>query len=222
MLRKAYGNVAAGTTPLGNKRNPLDELVFIQLSVRTPEREYEAMYRALRKFVRGSWARLLAADEDAAVIVLHHGGMARVKVHRLTQTFVKLRNRFGRVTLAPLRYMSDDEAEAILLDLPGIGRKVARCIMLYSLDRNVFPVDTHCFRLLERLGFAIRGRTYRQSHDRLQARIPWRIRRALHVNLIRHGRAVCTPHHPKCPDCVLLSVCPTGHRRTREISRNRS
>lgn len=212
-LRKNYGNVVVGATPLGNKRNPLDELVFIQLSVRTPEREYEVTYRAFRRFVRGCWGRLLTADENAAVVVLRRGGMARVKVRRLMQTFAMLREQFGRVTLAPLRYMSDDEAETALLNLPGVGKKVARCVLLYSFDRNVFPVDTHCFRMLERLGLTTRDRTYRQSHDDLQARIPPPIRRSLHVNLVRHGRAVCTPHQPNCPDCVLLPFCPTGRQR---------
>lgn len=215
-LRSAYGEVPRGSTPLGNKRNPLDELVFIQLSVRTPEREYEAIYRAFRRFVGGRWERLLTADQEVAVEVLRRGGMARVKVSRLTGTFTQLQKRFGRVTLAPLRGMVDEAAERVLLELPGVGRKVARCVLLYALDRDVFPVDSHCFRLLERLGCTAPGRAYRQSHDELQALVPPSLRRSLHVNFIRHGRAICLPQEPHCGSCVLLSECPSGQQRERE------
>jgi endonuclease III len=213
-LRAVYGEVPRGSAPLGNKRNPLDELVFIQLSVRTPEREYGTIYRALHQLVRGRWERLLSVDVERAVAVLRRGGMARIKVQRLSETFRSLQARFGRVTLAPLRRMADAAAEGLLLELPGVGKKVARCILLYSLDRDVFPVDTHCFRILERLGLVPHGRTYRQSHDALQALVPSSIRRSLHVNLVRHGRMTCTPHQPRCRECALLACCPTGQRRT--------
>lgn len=216
-LRASFGEVPHGIIPLGNKRNPLDELVFIQLSVRTPEREYEETYRAFRRLVGGRWERLLSLDAERAITVLRRGGMAHVKVHRLMETFSMLRVRFGRVTLAPLRAMSDADAEALLLGLPGVGKKVARCILLYSLDRDVFPVDTHCFRVLDRLRLVPPGRKYRNAHDDIQSLIPPPLRRSLHVNLVRHGRTTCTPRHPRCSSCVLLPCCPTGQQRMREL-----
>lgn len=218
ILRKLYGDVPRRSTPLGNKSNPLDELVFIQLSVRTPEREYETIYRALRRLVGGKWERLLSVESERAIAVLQRGGMARMKVQRLGDSFRLLQSHFGRVTLAPLRPMSDTDAEALLVQLPGVGKKVARCVLLYSLDRDVFPVDTHCFRVLERLGLVPQRLTYRQAHDHLQSIIPKPVRRSLHVNLIRHGRAICTPHHPQCPECPLLHCCPTGKRRIGEMN----
>lgn len=132
--------------------------------------------------------------------------------------FRLLQSRFGRVTLAPLRIMSDTEAEAMLLQLPGVGKKVARCVLLYSLHRDVFPVDTHCFRVLKRLGLVPQHLAYRQAHDALQSAVPKPARRSLHVNLIRHGRAVCTAHHPQCPACPLLQCCPTGKHRVVETN----
>jgi endonuclease III len=213
-LRAVYGAVSSTPAPLGNKRNPLDELVFIQLSVRTPEREYQTIYRELRRLVGGRWERLLSMDTRRPVAALRRGGMARVKVQRLRASFRILRKRFGRVTLAPLRVMSDAEAEAMLLELPGVGRKVARCILLYSLNREVFPVDSHCFRVLERLRIAPPGLTYTRAHDPIQAIVPVALRQSLHVNLIHHGRKICTPHRPRCAECVLLHYCPTGQQRT--------
>ena len=216
-LRNLYGNVSHISAPLGNKPNPLDELVYIQLSVRTPEREYETIYRALRRLVGGKWERLLSVESERAVAVLQRGGMARMKVQRLTDSFRMLQSHFGRVTLAPLRRMANTEAEVLLLQLPGVGKKVARCILLYSLGRDVFPVDSHCFRVLERLGWAPQGLTYRRAHDPLQSLIPKPVRRSLHVNLIRHGRTICTPHNPHCSGCALLRCCPTGKHRMDEM-----
>jgi endonuclease III len=91
-----------------------------------------------------------------------------------------------------------------------VGPKVARCVLLYSLDRQVFPVDSHCRRVLGRLGFLPPRVDIKASHDFLQAIVPTEIRRSLHVNLIHHGRQICVPRTPDCGRCALLSLCPTG------------
>ena len=201
------------TAPLGNKRNPLDELIYIQLSVRTREGAYMSTYPALRRLAGGSWERLTQFREDAIVRAIHGGGMARVKVHRILRMLDRIRERFGRVTLAPLRSMSDEEAEHLLRDLPGVGPKVARCVLLYSLDRSVFPVDSHCRRVLMRLGLLPRGVDVKSAHDFLQALVPTQLRKTLHINLVHHGRAVCIPGVPRCGVCVLRARCPTGRAR---------
>lgn len=212
-LRCEYGDVPPGSTPLGNKRNPLDELIFIQLSVRTRETAYLGTYPALRKLVGRAWARLLVLPDAEVLRVLEPGGMARVKLDRLRGQLARIRARFGRVTLAPLRTMEDGEIEAFLRSLPGVGPKVSRCVMLYSLDRDVFPVDSNCHRVLDRLGFLPAGVHVKAGHDFLQALVPDGIRRSLHVNLIYHGRDRCIPGPPRCETCPLLDLCPTGQRR---------
>jgi endonuclease III len=204
-LRRAYL-----TAPLGNKSNPLDELVYIQLSIRTREGAYQETYRALRRLVRGSWQRLASLPTTDVQSALTAGGMARMKHRRLLTTFELLSARFGRVTLSPLRRMSDSDAEGVLRSLPGVGPKVARCVLLYSLGRNVFPVDSHCYRVLGRLGLVPPGLGHRGSHDLLNALVPPRLRGRLHVNLVHHGRSVCLPTNPRCHGCVLRDICPMG------------
>jgi len=201
-LRKSHGADA-----LGNKRNPLDELIYIQLSVRTRESAYQATYPALRRLVGGSWARLLELSDRQLLDALQGGGMATTKISRLRGITKGIRERFGRVSLAPLKKMSDADAEKILRALPGVGPKVARCVLLYSLDRNVFPVDTHCRRVLTRLGVMRERVDIKASHDYLQPLVPVGIRRSLHMNLVHHGRSVCVPRRPKCASCVLLDLC---------------
>ena len=207
-LRREYR-----TASLGNKRNPLDELIYIQLSVRTREGTYHSTYPSLRRLAGGRWDRLREIPVKAIVQSIRAGGMAGVKVARIRGMLDVIAKRFGRATLSPLGRMNDDDAESFLRSLPGVGPKVARCVMLYSLDREVFPVDSHCRRVLARLGLLPEDVDIKQAHDFLQALVPKPIRRSLHVNLVHHGRAVCAPVNPRCGECVLLARCPSGRLR---------
>jgi endonuclease III len=210
-LRKQYR-----TAPLGNLPDPLDELVFIQLSIRTRDGSYLDTYENLRDLVDGDWERLLTTPEDALLGVLRGGGMARVKVDRLKRQIAAIREWFGSATLDPLHDFTDQEAESFLRGLPGVGSKAARCVLLYSLNRQVFPVDSHCLRVLIRLGVADPALNRKAAHDVLQPLVPGRIRHSLHVNLIHHGRQLCYPRSPDCQRCPLLDLCPTGVERTGE------
>ncbi|MEZ5304792.1 MAG: endonuclease III domain-containing protein [Verrucomicrobiales bacterium] len=103
--------------------------------------------------------------------------------------------RFGKLSLADLRRLPDGEVEAFLTSLKGVGKKVARCVMMYSLDRQVFPVDTHCWRIARRLGWVRPtqkdGHCSERDMDRLQERIPPARRYSLHVNMVSLGRGFC-------------------------------
>jgi endonuclease III len=137
--------------------------------------------------------------------------------------------KFGIPTLAPLTKMTDKEAEQFLISLPGVGMKVARCVLMYSLGRAVFPVDTHCWRIAYRLGWvgwkSIPSGPTRYDMDRLQELIPAGKRFSLHVNMVSHGRKICTARNPKCWECPLKDICPKigvkGHHRVQDKMRER-
>jgi endonuclease III len=205
LLRQVYQ-----TADLGNKANPLDELVYIQLSIRTREGAYQSIYSALHDLTGGDWRLLLAAPDKEILTALHAGGMAAVKLHRLRKQIHAILEAFGDATLDPLRDLDDCSAERFLTSLEGVGKKAARCVLLYSLGRDVFPVDSHCRRVLARLGFLPAGVDRKAADDFLQELVPTEIRFTLHVNLVHHGRACCVPVRPRCRDCVLLPHCPTG------------
>jgi endonuclease III len=202
------------TADLGNKANPLDELVFIQLSIRTREGTYHRIYDDLKCLVGADWSRLLELTDDEFIQVLHGGGMAAVKVRRLRDQIRAIVAAFGKATLDPLRGMNDRDAEAFLLALHGIGRKAARCVLLYSLGRDVFPVDSHCRRVMARLGLLPDCIDRKEADDYLQELVPPVHRYSLHVNLVHHGRFICVPITPKCSVCALHDLCPTGRSRT--------
>ena len=203
------------TAPLGNKRNPLDELMFIQMTVRTRNGFSAEIYKRIRREIDGKWERLLHMPVMKLQALLRPAGMAKVKAARLRGIISGIQQEFGSITLAPLASMTDEAAECFLRSLPGIGPKVARCVLLFSLGRTVFPVDTHCRRIIRRFGFLPAGIDDKKSQDFLQALVPRSIRHTLHVNLVHHGSKFCRPHPPLCGACPLSRFCPMGQTRLR-------
>jgi len=193
-----------------NRKNPLEELLFIVCSIQTDERSYRATFRSLRqRFPR--FSDLGQASESSIAKAIEVGGLSRQKASAIRKVVSAIIGRFGHPTLAPLRQMPDFECEDFLTALPGVGKKTARCVMLYSLRRDVFPVDTHCWRVCRRLGWARRtrpnGSCSPKDMDRLQAKIPLGLRFSLHVNMVSLGRETCLPHRPACGTCPICSLC---------------
>jgi endonuclease III len=203
-----------GTRSLGNKPDPLDELVFIQLSIRTREGAYHDGYRGLQELTGGAWDRLLELPMDVIAAAIAGGGMAWVKADRLRRQVAAIREKLEETSLEPLRAMSDKEAEAFLLSLPGVGPKAARCVLMYSLDREAFPVDSHCRRIMDRLGYLPPGVDRKRDHDVLQEIVPGPIRASLHVNFVHHGKSICVSGRPRCEVCPICDLCPTGRNRS--------
>jgi endonuclease III len=194
-----------------NKKNPLDELVFILCSVKRSEKVYLNAYRTLKRAFP-KYEMLANTPVRKVSKVVAWGGLQNQKAAAVKVIIKTLIEQFGKPTLAPLKKMSDDECERFLLSLPGVGKKVARCVMLYSLNRQVFPVDSHCWRITNRLGW--NKKTYdskkcsEKDMDFLQELIPPQIRFSLHVNMVSHGRKICTARSPRCNACTIIRYCP--------------
>ncbi|MCP4263906.1 MAG: endonuclease III [Planctomycetes bacterium] len=193
-----------------NKSNALDELIFIICSTRTAENIYMSVYKALKKKFP-TCKSLCHADIVQIEEILHPAGLSSKKAKYIKGALEMIVEKFGKPTLSPLKHMTSEECECFLTSLPNVGKKVARCIMMYSLDRQVFPVDTHCWRICRRLGWI---RQTRKGHscpprdmDRLQSIIPPDLRYSMHVNLVSHGRTICTETNPKCSACPLGGFC---------------
>lgn len=193
-----------------NLKDPLDELLFIICSTKTGEAGYRASFSAL-KAAFPSHHQLAEAPAEYIAEPIAAGGLAALKSKTIRTLLDAIVVRFGAPTLEPLRNMSDREAEAFLTSLPGVGKKVARCVLMYALGREVFPVDTHCWRIARRLGWIRRthkdGRCASRDMDRLQVRIPPKLRFSLHVNFISLGREICTAKQPKCGICPISAWC---------------
>ncbi len=207
-LRKRYADFAHY-----NRKNPFEELLFIICSVQTQESKYRKTYDALRrKFPK--FSDLATAKASAIAEPLMFGGLSKTKSKLIKRACRQILERFGKLSLAPLAKMSATECEAFLISLPGVGIKVARCVMLYSLGHEVFPVDTHCWRVCRRLGWvrsrARDGVCHKRDMDRLQEKIPAKLRFSLHVNLISLGREICIDGRPRCDLCPVKQLCPNA------------
>jgi endonuclease III len=94
--------------------------------------------------------------------------------------------------------------------LPGVGRKTAACVLLFSYGMRDVPVDTHVSRVGTRLGLFRAGAPFEELHDDMLAITPPGQEHELHINLLRHGRRTCHAQRPACDECALLRMCPWG------------
>jgi len=91
--------------------------------------------------------------------------------------------------------------------LPGVGRKTANVVLNVAFNEPTIPVDTHIFRVANRLQLAP-GKTPLEVEKGLERAIPKEFRVHAHHWLILHGRYVCKARVPMCPTCVLNDLCP--------------
>jgi len=190
----------------------LDELLYFMLSTRTTTPACDSAFRAFRRaFPRHDLIPECSIEELSAP--LRCVGLAQRRATDIRESWRQLRDRFGRVTLAPLRRMSVADAEALLIGLPGVGIKVARCFLMFGLHAPVFAVDTHIWRLSQRLGW-IEDQGGAAPHprgvDAIQSLVPMADPVSLHVNLIFLGRDFCNGRLQSCPACPLRAVCPSA------------
>jgi len=199
-LRLLYGRPAA--PPHGQ---PLDELILTVLSQSTNDRNRDVAFLRLRSRF-GSWDAVreapLAEVEDA----IQPGGLHRQKSVRIQEILLALDGD----DLRGLAGLPVGQARDVLTALPGVGRKTAACVLLFAFGMPDVPVDTHVSRVGTRLGLFRPGAPFEELHDDMLAITPSGQELELHVNLLRHGRRTCHSQRPRCEECALLRMCPTG------------
>jgi endonuclease III len=200
LLTKKYG-----TPRFGNPRDPLDDLIYIILSNKTTPGTARRTYKRLRKrFDR--WEEILTVPIAALRSLLRPAGLSTVKSRHIRATLRSIRERFGTCDLGSLKLLALEEAQEYLAALPGVSEKVAKCVMMYTLNFEVLPVDTHVHRISSRLGWTGRKRAD-QCHRELEALVLPTLRPNFHVACIAHGRKVCRPRVPRCYECCINCYC---------------
>ena len=198
-LRAVYGTPIA--PPHGR---PLDELILTVLSQSTNDRNRDVAFLRLRERF-SSWAQVrdapLADVEDA----IQPGGLHRQKSVRIQEI---LRALGDPPDLAHLAELPVAQARDELTALPGVGRKTAACVLLFSFGMHDVPVDTHVSRVGTRLGLFRPGAPFEELHDDMLAITRPGEELELHVNLLRHGRRTCHARRPRCEACALRRMCP--------------
>ena len=186
----------------------------------TTSPSYERVYDRL-KGAMPAWRSLTETSVADLTALIADAGLSGQRALRLKQIADRLSDDFGDISLAAVAHLDDDAAQQYLTSLPGVGVKTAKCVMMYSLGRQVLPVDTHTARVATRLALVSTGSAAAIDRD-LSDVVPATLRFDFHVNAVAHGRAVCRAVRPRCDDCVLSSLCPVGRTANRSSRRRRN
>jgi endonuclease-3 len=191
LLTKRY--TAKGMVDFGT---PEDTLIATLLSARARDEQvlkaYPGLRRAFPTLKALAEASPWAIEKQIATI-----GLYRAKAKALKALARLLIERHEG--LVP-RTMED------LIQLPGVGRKTASCVLGYAFKLPAIAVDTHVYRVAHRLGWAV-GKTPEKVETELKNQVPKPLWREVNRVLIPFGREICKPGKPQCWHCPLVTIC---------------
>jgi endonuclease-3 len=203
-LERAYG------VPENSRRSdPLDMLVQIILSQATSDTNSRRTFDALKQRFP-TWDAALRARESTIAATIQSGGLANQKAAVIKSLLRQIKQERGALDLSFLHQLPPAEAIRYLSQFRGIGPKTIACTLLFACRTEVFPLDTHIFRILRRVGLIPQKCTDRRAHEIMNALVPAGKFYSFHVNLIRHGRALCRPRDPSCERCPVVEYCDYG------------
>jgi len=198
-LQDRYGEIAL------SRSDPLTTLIGTILSQNTNDTNQGRAYASLvARF--GSLDKVKEAPVEEIAEAIRVGGLHKQKAVRIKQILERIEQERGSLDLSFLAECSLDEAMRWLLAFPGVGKKTAGIVLLFSFGKPYFPVDTHIRRVTRRLG--LMG-PKDDPHERMNALLPRdpMFMARLHLHLIRLGRELCHPRHPECSICPLHDGC---------------
>ncbi len=201
LLEKKYGSPKRG-----KHGDPLETLIQTILSQNTHDLNRDQAYTRLRRrFPR--WEDLLQAKKGAILSSIRPAGLGRQKSRTIQEALRWILKREGCLSLSFLKEMGSEEIERVLREIKGVGPKTVHCVLLFGLQREAFPVDTHILRIGKRVGFIPVRLGADLAHRWMKPLVPEGKSFSLHLNLIQFGRTVCKARNPGCLDCLLAEEC---------------
>jgi len=181
---------------MGKKYDAFKVLISTILSARAKDEVTEIV--ADKLFDKYPTPRALATAKKSDVItIIRKIGFYNAKATNIIETSKIILQDFGGNV--------PDTLEE-LISLPGVGRKVANCVLVYSFKKDAIPVDIHVHRISNRLGW-IETTTPEQSEHALMDLVPKKHWQALNDTFVTHGKTTCTPISPKCSECPVRKWC---------------
>ena len=190
---------------------PTEEMVFTILSQHTSDINSTRAYRRLIDRFNTLDAVVTAKISEIEEAIAP-GGLAKIKAPRIKEVLNKIIELNGSLDLSFLREMPLKEAKAWLRQLPGIGPKSAGIVLSFSLGMPAMAIDTHIYRVSQRLGVIGPKVSADKAHELLEEKVEPDQVFNFHVSYINHGRQVCRAQRPLCPGCVVGALCPSRKR----------
>ena len=195
--------------------NPIDTLIATILSQNTNDKNSYQAYQNLKHKYK-NWDDVASLPRSEIEKIIKVAGLGKQKSTAIKAFLSSLKRRNGKINLRYIKKMNDDDILKELTSIKGIGVKTASCVLLFSLDRNVCPVDTHVHRTLNRIGI-VKSKSPEKTFERINKFLPDGIAHQFHTNLINLGREVCKPGKPICSICPLLKECKFKHKNLKKV-----
>lgn len=194
-----------GPIEKSHSRSPLDTLIQTILSQNTNDDNRDQAEKHLWETFE-DYNEMAEASTAEIAEAIKTAGLQNQKAKAITGVLAELKEK-GGLNLDYLRDMSARDAWQELMEFDGVGKKTAAVVALFSLDKPVFPVDTHVRRVTNRLELVKPGEDH---HETLTDMVAEENMYQFHLHLISHGRETCKSRNPRCEECILLERCPTG------------
>jgi endonuclease-3 len=195
-----------GSPTWRNPLPPVDELISTILSQNTNDTNRDRAFQSLRRHFP-SWEQVRDADPAAVKEAIRTAGLANHKGPRIQQILQDISAERGCLDLHFLKDLPLEDARAWLMKFKGVGPKTAAIVLLFSLERPAFPVDTHIYRVTGRIGLRPEKMTLVEAHFHLENLFPSETFATAHLNIIRLGREICMARKPACQRCPLRDLC---------------
>jgi endonuclease-3 len=185
--------------------DPLDMLIATILSQNTNDQNSYKAYKNLRD-IYTTWNEILSVSAQKLERQIKVAGLANQKAAAIKNVILTLSKKDADINLNFIKEMGEEDAIKYLTSMKGVGLKTASCVLLFALNKNVCPVDTHVHRTTNRIGI-VKEKTPDKTFTILNKKITKNIAHSFHTNLIRLGREICKPRNPSCGICPLLKIC---------------
>jgi endonuclease-3 len=141
---------------------------------------------------------MIEADVSEIEALIKNVGFYRVKAGRIKE--------ISRILLEEYNGRVPDDMDT-LLELPGVGRKTASCVLAHAFSKDALAVDTHVHRISNRLGL-LATKVPEETEIELKKIFPQKYWKHINLLLVKLGQNVCRPISPRCEICVLNDLCP--------------
>lgn len=183
----------------------LDSLMSTLLSQNTTDVNCRRAFATLKKRFP-TWDEVYKADPKAVEDAIRCGGLAEIKTSRIKNILKSLLKEQGKICLEHLRNMPIEKIKAELCRFKGVGPKTVACVLMFHLQHDDFPVDTHVFRITKSLGWVPREANREKAYLHLNQRIPNDLKFDLNCLLVTHGK-----HCSSCSKRGQLQHAPNGY-----------